>query len=184
MRGLFLQSRTEEIERGLIYMGKRYGRNQKRKAREQIAMLSHENKAASERITLLRNKDWANQEAVKDTIRVLGEYFCTLPEPVDIDVRHALDVINICNQGMELGCDQGRNAGAISEILSLPIMRIGIHVDELRRATVARVFIRGSAIAELAISDRAIKIMPVDMLSKKIAKELADSIAEQLKALR
>ena len=53
-------------------MSKRYGRNQKRQAKERIESLEKRNKSLQER-------GYRNERIVRDTANVLGDYFVTLP---------------------------------------------------------------------------------------------------------
>lgn len=164
-------------------MSKRFGRNQKKALRRQIEDLEFNLSDAENNIKQLKDSAYFNQLAVDDTLEVLGEYFCTLPDKSSIEVQEAINILKICTQNTPLTFAQ-RDAGAagkLMEVLSLPILRYGIHNDKIRDMVYVEVTDRYDLRVGMAISGDAIRYMSKSSLSDNIKRTMSKGLAEELK---
>jgi hypothetical protein len=159
-------------------MSKRYGRNQRRKAKAEIAELSHLVEAKGHQIRALQYQGARNQEIVNRTAEVLGNYFITLqPEEREIPGLRVLETgLRIHDSQYEKGVFDGRISGdanntAVMERV-LPIIHGTSFADELRRRVHFRIYYNGHPVG-YAIDEQSLALMPREYAERKIAGEMA-----------
>lgn len=164
-------------------MSKRFGRNQKRKARQAIDQANAWIANKDETIKLLLRTNDIQSKAIDDTVRVLGRRFFTLP-PDEMDLDYRLDRVRLPvmrELGPYMTARNSDNIAKLSMALhEVEIMRPETVRDELRRAVHFNVRYAGGRWG-YAISDQAIRECPEDMLTQMISQELANYIARDLK---
>jgi hypothetical protein len=156
-------------------MGKRYGRQQKRKARAEIERLE-------QRVSLLRYSGERNRDIVHETARVLGSHFATL----DVTV---IDQGNPVPEWWQVLQKEGidfRAPSASAEycekalsVLRIPSMRIMTDLDSLQRCMHFKLSYAGKAVG-YAIEEATLRNMPKDYAVRRIAENIADHLYEQL----
>ena len=138
-------------------MTKRYGRNQRRKAKAEIAELSHLVAAKGHQIRALQYQGARNQEIVNRTAEVLGNYFITLqPEAREIPGLRVLETgLRIHESQYENGVFDGRISGdanntAVMERVLPIIHAVGYAIDEQSLALMPREYAEQKIATEMA----------------------------------
>lgn len=163
-------------------MSKRYGRNQRRRARERIADL--EQAVAMERGLLARVSHFKNllEQEINEAKRIVGR-MSALFEPevrrLDGPARSPMHVFThsaVVDDGRAFFHNR-------SQTIPLPVMLSMVDKDGLTGSIHCKV-VFGDDQWGYALSEEAILAIPEDILVERIAGELAMTIGQQLKAVK
>lgn len=174
-------------------MSRRFGRNQKRAMRAQIAAVEKQNadlqyrnneckvlmQLKDQRISILR-------ETVDLTAQVLGEYFISLPIKTQ-EVMEIVDLLRLPAPETRGSYDepstQRRWQAVQQAVLHLELHRTDAHLDELQQCVHLRVHSVSGQVG-FGLSDQAWLHTPVEVLQQLIIKEIAPAIAQKLIEIR
>lgn len=147
-------------------MSKRYGRNQRRRARERIKFLE-------ERCTKLEDLGKQDRRIVEETAKVLGHMFPTL-KPVELEVTcEGMDKISVPRMGIREDTESAYICQSILDRLQVGVNRS--ELDKARRTMVAYLKYR-SGHSAMVLTEEALRYMPprklVNMVSRELVREL------------
>jgi hypothetical protein len=145
-------------------MSRRFGRQQKRKLTARVEGLEKECARLEREVALLRWSYRANQQAVLNTARVLGEYFCSLgPKVLALDSLQRMgDTWQHISRQPDFRMEESAAPfveRALVEVQHLPVLKCRAVLDELRGAVHYRFVFNGKE-AGYAISQAAIMQQP------------------------
>lgn len=164
-------------------MSKRYGRNQKRKARERIASLQ-ETLVMEAALRASLQRDRARLQSVLDrALRVLPRLTTALP-PQDLTTRLRETTSSFQMSAQRPVPQDVLNRDSTTQIETLHILLTHIEAapqpDRLGRAMHCRVQLRDGRWA-YAISDEALATMPPEDLERDLMLELAQQFAREFR---
>lgn len=164
-------------------MSNRYGRNQRRKHREELAEARKQNERLEANVELLRATGRRNADAVRFTAEVLGQHFATLPDNPQL-VEQIPESIRL-PQTMRF---RGYVADDIAEPLQYAIHILETNSAELRmdglQAAMRVTYRTPAGDFAYAMSLAAWERMPAEALRDLVAREIAESIAHQVVKVR
>lgn len=167
-------------------MSKRFGRNQKRRMRAEIAALAERARTAEYDKWLESRRNVEARQAVNDTARVLGRFFPTLPWNT-VELTHLNQLFDrhrapkmsslpehFCpyEQPEELLME----TVAVMECSPLLVEEVRGHFGEAR---CFRVLKAGRPIAALGLEDKTYRAMPRAMVARMIGEKLGEFIANR-----
>jgi hypothetical protein len=164
-------------------MSKRFGRNQKRRMREQIETL--EKDLHNHKCWLYQERQLAarNREIVAETAHVLGRHFITL-EPSD-EVVQSLDALAGGWRAFQYLPDRSYSIEQIEPTSQtimetvLPVLWGSMHADHLSQFTHFRFTYAGKEVG-YAITKEALGMLPPAWKAKRIAGEMTRQLISQL----
>lgn len=148
-------------------MGNRYGRNQRRRAREQIALLQAESSKWHGAYRLEADSRCAMESQMADLAVALGVHYVGFP------------VREIVMKANDLAHDSFRLMAPSGAAEAMKVMRVDSHHDERSQMHV-RVRL-GPSIVAYAISERALLRTPSTYLARTIADELARALLAEFR---
>lgn len=161
-------------------MSKRYGRNQKRKAREQIADLSRKHTQSE-----LHNEDLHNRMRnlleMADVIdEVLGRNF--IGNENSYQVERGQEVIRV-PEVPNFGYPYRKATDPLEvayKLHSLQVMDTSVELDALREAMCVRVYIGGEAAMALNMTTRVWDHFPREYLVKDLSRKFAEMLVNKI----
>ncbi|MCH9735533.1 MAG: hypothetical protein K0U78_13440 [Actinomycetia bacterium] len=167
-------------------MGKRFGRNQKRKMRELVQAVEYEAARWKRRHDEERARGARNQQIVEDTADVLGRYFITL-EPQLREIQHVDQIANGWRVPVmrDVPMAVGANAQECPQpqefvVRTLPVLRGSVLGDPLREQTHIRFTYAGKVVG-YSIPPMGLCAMPQAWAVKKIAGEMSRVLVDELR---
>lgn len=161
-------------------MSKRYGRNQRRKAREQIADLSRRHTQSE-----LHNEDLQNRmrnllEMADVMDEVLGKNFIGNENTYHVEPgQDFIRVPEVPNFGYPYG--KVTDAREIAyKLHSLQVMETSVELDALREAMCVRVYIGGEAGMALNMTTRVWDHFPREYLIKDLSRKFAEMLVNKI----
>lgn len=171
-------------------MSKRYGRQQKRKARQQIAELQGKLALAERRrdesIALGRRNAWI----VAETAKVLGRYFITLPpeseiiqhlDTQDIGYRMAAEVVPHSYVAFGHANHAINSARFVTQVL--PIIHSDSCLSDIQGLVHLRVKYDGHHVGTV-IKREVFQLYSKEEITDMVARELAGILAREIKAAK
>ena len=160
-------------------MSRRYGRNQKRRAREEIAKAKAEAARWEEGyrrdVPMLEQMLAERREALETVAEVLGPEFIGLPLRelvLGIFDRYTMDDMP--------DSFQMQATGDPNMVMRMQVMEVSAEDDRMRACTHVRVRLAGSASA-IAFSDTALRRTPERVIAREISIELARHLVRHIK---
>jgi hypothetical protein len=164
-------------------MSKRFGRNQKRKMKEQIetanAIAGRESELRHE-LEMIGDR---NRRIVKDTARILGNYFISL-EPSTKDVRYIHQLIEGIRipKKQSISFDLTKDFDTLQQAFFveqvLPVIYGSTHRDDLMDRIHYRIEYKGKKVG-YALDQKSMDIIPNDLLIDRIARTVAECFVER-----
>jgi hypothetical protein len=166
-------------------MSKRFGRNQRRRMREQVAGL--EQAVQMDRALLQRQRGELHElsEEIRDAKAIVGAYSVVL-EPDRLRVNGPpRDVVELPlpllpNDEFVLADDDSAPPSYVEERVPLSVMLARVDEDQMKRAVHVRVEFAGGQWG-YGMSQQAMAKLPARQLTKTIARELARVIAPEIR---
>lgn len=161
-------------------MSRRYGRNQKRRAREEIARLQGEAARWEEGyrrdVPMLERALAEKRDALAAVAEVLGPEFIGLP-------LNELMLGILDRYSMEDMPDSFRMqaTGDPTMVMRMQVMEVRADDDRMQARTHIRVRLAGSS-STIAFSDTALRRVPAHVLAREMAQELAHHIVRHIKS--
>lgn len=166
-------------------MGKRFGRNQKRRMRGQIQAAEADAARWKRRHDEVSALGWRNQQIVEETAQVLGRYFITL-DPDIIEVRHVDQIANgwrvpVVQEVPFRSVDPRDCPIDEAQFLErvLPVLSGSIVQHDLRSERHVR-FTYAGRVVGYAISEGALLMMRHEDRVRRVAEEMARHLAGSL----
>lgn len=164
-------------------MSSRYGRNQRRKHRDELAAAMKQNEHLEANVRLLRETGRRNADAIRMTAEVLGQHFMTLPDSPQM-VDEIPESIRLPKQ-MRF---RGYVADDIAEPLQytlylLETNGVELRLDDLQNA-VRVTYTTPDGPFSYAMSRSAWDRLPPEALRELVAREIAHAIAAQVVTVR
>jgi len=161
-------------------MSKRYGRNQKRKAREQIASLERRNTQSALHNTELQRRmsDLVEMANVMD--EVLGKNF--IGNDSEYHIQPGQDYIRI-PEVPKFGYPYGKEASPLEvayKLHSLDVMDTSVELDSLREAMCVRVYIAGEAAMAMNLTTRVWDHFPREYLIQDLSRKFAEMLTDKI----
>lgn len=161
-------------------MSRRYGRNQKRRAREEIARLQSEAARWEEGyrrdVPMLERALAEKRDALAVVTEVLGPDFIGLPLNelmLGIFDRYTMDDMP--------DSFRMQATGDPTMAMRMQVMEVGVDDNRMQACTHVRVRLAGSASA-IAFSDAALRRTPAHFLAREIGQELACHIVRHIQS--
>lgn len=164
-------------------MSKRFGRNQKRKMREQVKLLERSVRYKNEQISELRNELYSSSVVIGRTKQVLGDHFATLPvqtlEVKDMLQRFKVSIFKPSHY-------QDVNASVLDALnyIDMDTHQASVHADELR-GTIHMRYRSISGEVAYSLSDHAWRKLSevhlIELLKQQIAPEMAQHLIRERK---
>lgn len=159
-------------------MSKRFGRNQRRKLRAELAdSLDQLSKERAEVRRLLKS-DPARDEALRLTARVLGEHFATLPTAT---MYMRSELAPRLAMASHMSCSPYEAAMPVMEalnIIQLELVEIDCWLDKLRGRLTVYAEYPGNRVA-LALTRGAFTHWPIEQAARQVAQSLTDGLLRQ-----
>lgn len=165
-------------------MSRRFGRNQKRRMRAELAAAQETGVKLERTISSIRAAGQDNEYAVKLTADILGQHFVALP-PQQMKMSRGIGQLVKLQKMEDPRCltyagAQDFAPQLCSALMELETFDVSAHKNELRDMVHLRVQNQRGEWA-YAISRAALENVPHDYLVRKIAHELAIAIAATLR---
>lgn len=163
-------------------MSKRFGRNQRRQARERIAALEQAVARDGGLLAHISERKRQLEKEINDAKRIVGRMSVLFePEARHLDgparsPMHMFTHSAVMDEGKAFFHNQ-------SQTVPLPVMLSMVNRDGLDMAIHCKVMF-GDGQWGYAISEDAVLATPEDVLVERITRELAMTIGEQLKAVK
>lgn len=160
-------------------MSRRYGRNQRRAHRQELAEAQKQNEHLQSTVSLLRETGRRNADCVRFTAEVLGKHFATLPDSVQV-VSKIPESIRLPQAMRFRGYVAEDVVGPLSYTLhALEANRTELRLDDIQKAM--RVTYRTpTGIFAYAMTLDAWDLYPDEALREIVVREVAESIALQV----
>lgn len=161
-------------------MSKRYGRQQKRKAREALAKAERDNKFLSERVEGLGYNRTYSECVVSDMAKVFGKYFAGLDPKVVNQSNPSPDFWEIVEQKEYIPVSLEQSAKFVDEclrILRLPCMKV--HLDYFRGMQHVVLSYDSKRVA-YAVDPRMFEVHTKREVVNNVAKEISEFLYEGL----
>lgn len=161
-------------------MSKRFGRNQKRKLKAEIAELENKNGWLKHEVRSLSSKGAENQSVVDDLLRIMPKFSGLLPAQTiqgEGGMRQS-SIELMCHPTFPRGSHPGKVTEAKGYVHQLRLIKHSLEFEQINR--LLRVYVsvpqgEGSHFS-LAISDELLAVIPEDSLADNIARTIAPSI--------
>ena len=167
-------------------MSKRFGRNQKRRMREQIAQMTAERDINKDFYLQERARGERNRRIVEETAQVLGRHFCTL-DPDCVEVRDLNQLVHGWRVMDEppLECylwDTELPTFATFTERVLPILYGSVQTDQLRRHVHMEFTYHGKMVG-YGIDLDTLKLMPPKVAVERMGREMARHLQRSLELI-
>lgn len=168
-------------------MSKRFGRNQKRRMREQIAQLRAERDINKDFYLQERARGERNRRIVEETAQVLGRHFCTL-DPDCVEVRDLNQLVHgwrvMDEPPLECYLDRDTELPTFATFTErvLPILYGSVQADQLRRHVHIEFTYHGK-MAGYGIDLDTLKLMPPKVAAERMGREMARHLQRSLELL-
>jgi len=166
-------------------MSQRFGRNQRRRARETIAatQLALENekhaRVMAEGLGLHLNRRVSELSGVLEEAADIAGRMSVLFPAEDVNSQHKSNTYRVPLRRLSSVLDTiGDGAPGTFSVIDLPVMLTKVSRDALDRAVHVRVSY-GDKTAGYALSEQAARMMTRDQLERRIAPEIAHHLARQ-----
>lgn len=156
-------------------MSRRFGRNQKRKMREQVAnaiLMLEETRASRKRMKELL--DEVSQE-LDDAKRIAGE-MSVLFKPKPVRMNSVREYVEVVAHTHMLSMDSIETIQAIKS-MRLPVLLSSIEQDMLKEMVHVRVHYDGGALG-YAVTQQTMRSVPKDILLRRVGSEIAHQLIE------
>lgn len=158
-------------------MSRRYGRNQKRRAREELAnvmaLADYRIKAHAESLNMLQGALREKRDALAAVADALGPAFVGLPlNELMLRIFDVAYVEDAPDSFMAVP------PGA-SDPVTMQVLKMSAHDDLVRDRVHVRVRLAGGDVA-YALSDAAIRQMPADALARNVGRHIAEFLVSEL----
>lgn len=164
-------------------MSKRYGRQQKRKAREALAKIEGANKALAKRVEWLEYNRTYTEHVVSDMTKVFGKYFAGLAPKVINQFNTSPDFWEIVEQKDYDSVPLEQSARFVDEclhILRLPCMKV--HLDYFKGMQHVVLSYNNKRVA-YAVDPRMFELYPREVVGgavREMSKLMFESLHEGL----